>query len=620
MTGQSPLAPEQAPIRRILADLFPGRERVLLLGVLCVTVVSAVFETIAVAAILPFMALVLDPALLERYPSLLDVLTRAGITSTRQILMLAGAATVAVVALGNAAGAFNTFVQSRFGARTETRLSADLYAGYVSQPYSFHVQRDAPSLLKVLSADVSAVMHGVLIPGTLAVSRLVMAAGVLSVLILRDPLVALLVALVLILSYVVIFRAVRNSQARSGSAANVANELRARISQEGLGGIKELRVLGREAATVRGFAAAVEEAALARAGNNVVAQVPRYALETIAFGGILLATLALVNRSSGAASDAIPVLALYAFAGYRLMPALQQMFHSTVNLRFYLPALRTLHADYIHVAGASPATPEAPASDLQMRESLQLQDVTFSYEGADKPALRDINLNILPHQSIGLVGRTGAGKTTLADIILALHQPESGVVAVDGVPLTGHAVRQWQRRVGYVSQSVFLGNSSIAQNIAFGLPPDEIDMELVVHAARDAQAEEFILRLPAGYDTMVGERGVRLSGGQRQRIGIARALYHEPDVLVFDEATSALDGLTEDAVMDAVRTLRGTRTIILIAHRLRTVEACDRIVVLEDGRIVDEGQYDELMLSSPSFMALVGRTAPVRPAAAEQRI
>jgi len=243
---------------------------------------------------------------------------------------------------------------------------------------------------------------------------------------------------------------------------------------------------------------------------------------------------------------------------------------------------------------------------LTFKTEIQLTDLSFKYPTAERLALNKLTLTIPQNQSIGLVGRTGSGKTTLADVILGLYPPASGTIAIDGVELTEQNERAWRKRVGYVPQAVFLTNASIEKNIALGIPEHKIDRDAVQRAAQMAQAAEFIAQLPDGYQTVVGERGVKLSGGQRQRLGIARALYHNPDVLVFDEATSALDGMTEDAVMQAVQDLSQERTMILIAHRLRTVQACDRIVMLDSGCIVADGTYQDLMETSDLFKRLAG--------------
>ncbi len=611
MTG---VAGAKPPLWRIIADLFPDRERLLLAGVFGVSVVAALFETLGVASILPFMALVLDPGAIQRSATLQKVMAMAGITTPEGGLLLAGVATVVVVAFGNLAAATDLYVQQRFRARTDVRFSSALFSGYMRQPYAFHVRRDAPSLLKVLNSDVSLVINSILVPSLVGASKLLMATGILLLLVLRDPGVALIVAGALLVTYWAIFRQTRSAQVKLAVNANRGYEKRARISQEGLGGIKELHVLGRETESIRGFTSAARMVAHAWAVSTLVARIPGFVIETVAFGGILIASLALETSRAENAQSIIPLLALYAFAGYRLLPALQQVFASAVSVRFNLPALRSLHDDFLRVGvrrarkNAS-LTAESPRA-LHLRKVLRLENVSFVHEGAETPSLQDVTLDILPNQSIGLVGRTGAGKTTLVDVILGLFQPTGGTVTVDGVPLIGDSVRAWQRSVGYVPQSVFLSNATVGENIAFGLPADAIDQTAVRRAARLAQAEEFILAMPNGYETVVGERGVRLSGGQRQRLGIARALYHEPDVLVFDEATSALDGLTEDAVIEAIGSLVGERTVILIAHRLRSVELCDQIVMLDEGRMVAMGSYQQLLGTSDIFRRFVGRHTP----------
>lgn len=594
--------------RQLILELFPGRESLLLAGVFVTSLLAAVFETVGVASILPFMALVLDPTSLDRYRFLAVIAERIGATTTTEKLLAVGGATALIVAFGNLANAVNVFVQQRFLARTDSRLSATLFTGYMRLPYSFHVQRDAPSVLKVLNVDVNAVVNGVILPLAQGVSRILVGVAILVLLLMHDALIALTVSSILSTVYASTYWLIRRSQQALGTTSNTANLERIRISQESLGGVKELQILGRTEGATAGFASAARRYAGARATQQVVAQMPRYVLETVAFGGILLITLVLVAGSSGSTQAVVPVLALYAFAGYRLLPALQIVFASVIAIGFYRPALESLHADFERVR-AIPPPPSAWNTRVGLTSSLRVRNVTFSYEGAVTPALRDVSLTIRAGESIGLVGRTGAGKSTLADLILGLYMPEKGIIEVDGTILRGDTIPSWQRQVGYVPQSVFLANASVAENIAFGLPGTDRDAAAVRDAARLAQAEEFILSLPKGYETLVGERGVKLSGGQRQRIGIARALYHRPTVLVFDEATSALDGLTEEAVMEAIRSLANDRTIILIAHRLRTVEACSRIIMLERGQVVADGPYQQLAAESDTFQSFLGRAA-----------
>lgn len=601
------------PITKVLADLFPPSERWPVAVVFGFSLLAAFFEAVGVVSILPFMVLVMDPSKINDYPSLKRIIEFAGATSPKGSLLVLGTAMVALLALGNAVGALNVRVLQRFIARTITRLSASLLAGYMRQPYAFHVVRDSASLTKIVLVDVRVVVYGVISPSVLLLSRGLMSVGLLSFLVVRDPIVALSVGLVLGVTHWLVFHIVQAKLHRVGIEYNRYTLERHRILAEALGGVKDLQVLGRVGNVSRRFETTSDLSARAEEWNVLAGTLPRYLMESVAFGGILLLTLALIGGAEGTAQALVPVLALYVFVGYRLLPALQQVFTSVASIRFNYPVLRGLHEDFTLVAGIHEATdgPAVADGELEFKDSIRLQGITFTYEGAPTASLRNVDLTIRRNHSIGLVGRSGAGKTTLADLILGLYEPASGTITVDGIRLTRGTIPAWRRRVGYVPQHVFLANASVAENIAFGLPPEEIDLAAIRKAAQLAQVEKFIASLPEGLDTLVGERGVKLSGGERQRIGIARALYHDPNVLVFDEATSALDGLTEDAVMEAIHSMSGERTVILIAHRLRTVEACERIVVLEKGAIVAEGAYSELVESSKEFRKFLGLDASV---------
>ncbi|MEO7083892.1 MAG: ABC transporter ATP-binding protein [Gemmatimonadaceae bacterium] len=602
--------PRHESLLTVVSDLFQGRERWYLAGACTITLIAAVFETLGVASILPFMALVLDPTAIQRYHFVSTLTSSFGVTSERGTLLLIGGATIGTVALGNAASALNLFVQQRFSAHTQTRISSTLLRGYLRQPYAFHVERDAPSLLKVLTQDVGAVMGSVIIPFMLGLSRALTAAGVLGILFIHDAKASMIIAAVFAALYLPMYRAVRTRQRRLGVEYNTAVLERQRLAQETLGGVKELQTLGRERYAADRFERWANIAARAHASNTATSQIPRNVLETIAFGGILLVTMTLVASGTRGAKELVPLLALYAFAGYRLMPALQQVFASVLEIRFRLPSLYDLHGDFALGLDADRVWREnanEPAERLPFEEGIVFRRVTLNYPGALSPAVHDVNLTIRPHESVGLIGATGAGKTSVAEMVLGIHVPTRGSILIDGVPIAGAAARAWRRDIGFVPQRVFLSNASVAENIAFGLDPAEIDRAAVIHAARVAQATEFIEGLPQGFDTPVGERGVKLSGGQAQRIGIARALYNNPRVLVFDEATSALDLRTEHAVMEAIRADDEHRTLIHVAHRLRSIERCDRVVMMQDGTVVADGTYQSLLMTSTVFRHFVGR-------------
>jgi ABC-type multidrug transport system fused ATPase/permease subunit len=326
---------------------------------------------------------------------------------------------------------------------------------------------------------------------------------------------------------------------------------------------------------------------------------------------MLLIILGMLVLQSASLGTILPLLAVYAFAGLRLLPAMQLVYQEVTAIRFNQPALVALHRDITEIRAREATVVEADPTPVPLRERLELIDVHFSYPLAERKALQGLTLSIPARTTVGIVGGTGAGKTTAVDLMLGLLTVQEGTLAVDGKPITAKNMRAWQDNIGYVPQAIFLTDDTVAANIAFGIQPEQVDRAAVERAARIAELHDFVTgELPQGYDTLVGERGIRLSGGQRQRIGIARALYHDPDVLIMDEATSALDNLTEKAVMDAVHNLGHAKTIVLIAHRLTTVQACDTIFMLEHGRLIAQGSYDELLDSSRKFRAMaVGRTA-----------
>lgn len=591
------------PFKRLYRILPPSSKRGLPF-VIIVSLISAIFETASVASILPFMAVVMDPGVLFKYPWLEKSLAIFNIQTQQGAVIGAGVLTVAVLAVGNVVTAANLWIQTHYIALARRELSSELFTGYLYLPYSFHVQRDTPSLGRVIGGDVESALGGFLASLIGVVAKGLSGLVLIGLIIVVDPTVALGTVLVLGCGYMFVYRLIRARQVRLGAKMVEASLAVGRISLEGLSGVKELRVLGRESSSTVEYKKSFTELTDTQASNLLASALPRYVIEVFAYAGIVAVTLAFVIKGEG--TGAIPSLALYALAGNRLVPIFQQFFAAAITIKYHTRAVESLEADLAIVRQNEVPSLSKDDSPLTFKNEINLSHLTFSYPSANRPALNDVSLRIPQNQSIGFVGRTGSGKTTLADMILGLYTPQSGSISVDGQILTEDNARSWRRRVGYVPQTVFLTNASVARNIALGIPEDQIDHEAVLRAAHMAQADEFISQMPDGYDTIVGERGVKLSGGQRQRLGIARALYHNPDVLVFDEATSALDGMTEDAVMQAVQTLSVERTMILIAHRLRTVQACDRIVMLEAGRIVADGSYTDLVTQSEAFRKLAG--------------
>lgn len=589
-----------AALTRRLLWILPNSQRKGLGLVLIAAILAAITEMLGVASILPFMSLATGARDINQLGMYRFLLEPIGITKPEDGIMLIGFLTVVVLTVGNLSGAFNQYIQGHFVARTKRELSTELFCGYMTRPYLFHVQRDSASLTKVLFSDMESLVGGYLSAALTILAKGTLVIMLLGMLMWHAPVIALVMVTVLSGTYLALYQTVKKFQGRLGLVMTEANETRSRSAIEGLGGIKDLRVLGREQFFVDRFAEATKLLTSSQVASALIASIPRYAIEIVAYGGIVGLTLA--YSRSGQETSLMPTLALYAFAAYRLMPALNQIYGSAATMHYNNYSVAYLEADLAIVRQpANLIETDDTRTALPFEKSIELRNVSFSHDGTDALVLNNVSLTLQANESVGLVGPTGAGKTTFVDLLLGLHTPSSGAILVDGTLITGKNERHWRRNVGYVPQHIYLMNASIAENIAIGVPKELIDMARVERAAHEAQADEFIARLPLGYHTVVGERGIRLSGGQRQRLGIARALYESPKVLFFDEATSALDGNTEDAVMAAIQNLSKNRTIVLVAHRLRTVQACDRIIMLNAGRIIADGTYQHLLATSPSF-------------------
>lgn len=584
---------------RQLSTLFDRRERLKLLALSIALLVRAFVEMVGVGSIAPFMSIVADPTIIDQTAWLKRAYIHFGFDSTNSFLIAVGIVVVAMLAVTNSLSAAATWAMLRFSWSTHHRISDRLFRGYLAQPYSVFVERNSAAFNKTILTEVQSVINGVLTPALNIVSRSLVVAALLILLVVLDPKLAVVIILLLGGGYGSLYMLVKSTQRRLGIERLAANEQRYKIVSEAFGGIKEVKVLQRESSFAERFTPESWTFSRAVASNVAVAQLPRYLFETIAFGGIVLIVLYYLRAGYGV-SHILPTISLYAFAGYRLMPELQHLFGAVAQVRFHRAALDDLTSD-LRRFGRHTAPIRSSTRPLPFEHGICVRNVTFSYPGSARPALADLSMCIPKNATVGLVGASGSGKTTLVDLLLGLYSPDSGCILVDATPLDATTRTAWLPRVGYVPQHIFLSDDTIANNIAFGATEDDVDFDRVVQAARIAHIDDFIARLPDGYGTTVGERGVRLSGGQRQRIGIARALYRDPDVLILDEATSALDGVTEEGVMAAIRELSGRKTIVLIAHRLSTVVHCDRLFVLDKGRLAAEGTYDELIRRSRAF-------------------
>jgi ATP-binding cassette, subfamily B, bacterial PglK len=589
------------PVYKKILQLLTPKERRRGYLLLLMILVMAFLDTVGVASIMPFMAVLGNPEIVETNRWLSLLFNRLGFTDPNSLLGFLGLVVFFVFVSSLGFKALTQWALLRFSYMRNHSLSCRLYMGYLDHPYSWFLNRHSADLGKTILAEVHQVIQQAMIPIMQLIAHGTVSLFLIFFLVLIDPFLALIIALVLGGAYSIIYITIRHYMLRIGKDRVVANKERFRFAQEAFGGIKEVKILGLEKTLFNRFVNPSFRVAKHDTNNQIAALLPRYILEMLAFGGILLIALYFF-KFHGDFSRVLPILAVYAFAGYRLLPALQQVYQHLTKLRFGLPLLDTLYQDIMEFRDDGNRLKGQMFQPIIPMNSINLKDIHFTYSGTHSQTLKGLDLDIPVCNTTGLVGTTGSGKTTTVDIILGLLRPDKGQLLVDDVPVTSDNVRAWQRSLGYVPQQIYLADDSVAANIAFGIPPKDINMKSVAHAAKIAELHEFVTNdLDKGYDTLVGERGVRLSGGQRQRIGIARALYHDPKVLVMDEATSSLDNVTEKHVMESIRRMKGDRTIILIAHRLSTVRDCDTIYFLDHGQVIARGTYDELLQNCEEF-------------------
>lgn len=588
-----------------LLDFLDRRERRNASLLFVMVLVMGLLEVVGIASIVPLIAVLSNPQIVHTNQYLATVYSGLAFTNTNSFLIFLSASVFMVVVGRTAFSAFTTYALTRYAHMRAHTISFRLLKNYLGRPYGWFLSRHSADMGKAVLSEVEQVVKGSLMPALELMSQVIIATCIIMLIILVQPLVAGTATVVMGGGYVLIYFGLRRFLAKIGQERLLSNSQRFQIAQEALGGIKDVKIGGLEQGYLRRFNKASNRLARRRTMLHVVSAMPRYILEIAATGGILAVVLALLIRGNGDLSTTLPMLALYAFAALRLLPTLQKIYKSIVKLRFGGPALDALHTDFHEqVRGPDPATGAQP---LALCKTIALSNVSFFYPNSEQASLRNVTLTIPALSTTGFIGSTGAGKSTVVDVILGLLEPQQGEILVDDEVIGHHNVRSWQKSIGYVPQQIFLVDESIAANIAFGVDPDKIDMDAVQRAAGAAKLHDFIAnRLPQGYETTVGERGIRLSGGERQRVGIARALYHDPEVLVLDEATSALDNLTERAVMDTVQNLARRKTVILIAHRLSTVRKCDTIFLMDQGRIKKSGTYDDLLATDESFRHMAG--------------
>lgn len=588
-----------------LFTLLTSKQRKRFYRLQVLVIAMAVMELFSIASIGPFMALVADPTLIQSNTILAELYQLSGLNNSNDFLFLAGLTVLIMLGLSSLISVFTTWRLSLFAYSVGTEIANRLYTYYLQKNWLFHSNTSSSQLTKKITTETNRITQQIIKPLTQLNAKAFLAVLISIAILIYNPLVAFAGLTMFLVGYLIIYKLVRKQIVNNGKAISSTNAQRFHLMHDGFGGIKDILLLHRSTDFINQFNQTGKTLAKAQGINVALSETPRYFMEFIAFGAMIGLVLIQLKLHDGTLSQVLPILAVYALAGFKLLPALQQIYSNTTQIKGNLAAFETIKSD-LNASQEQISKDKTTAEihqglNLDQFKNIVLENITFFYPNKETPALKDLSLHIPINTTVGFVGESGSGKSTTIDLILGLIQPDQGQLCLDHTPITAQNLAAYQANIGFVPQSIFLSEGSIAENIAFGIKRADIDLKQVQQAIQLAHLEELVISLPEGLDTKVGERGVKLSGGQRQRIGIARALYHNSHLLVFDEATSALDGITEKIIMDAIHELSGQRTIILIAHRLKTVQKCDTIFLMEKGKLIGQGSYIDLVERNIKF-------------------
>lgn len=566
---------------------------------------TAVLQVVGVASIAPFVALLSNRELIRTNPGFAWFYSVGGFTDDIGFIVGFAGVVMLVIVFSNAVLAFSSWCTLMFSIGVGQEFQRAIYRNYLHKDYAYFSRLNSSELISIVTQESPRLVYNVLMPYLNLIAQVLVVVIIAGGLLYLDWVLALSALVVVGGGYFLVFRGIKKRLVWHGENIWKTNNARLRLLTESLGGIKEVKLLGTERAYEEQIANVNAQGLRSTSMITLAGDMPKFVLESVAFCALLGLAIYLLRQGSDTNST-VALLSLYAAAGYKLLPAAQTIFKSASQMRGNASVVGELYPQVTQ--GRRLAIHETETADERnaprLRGTIKLEGVSYQYPETDRPTLVDVNLTIREHTLVALVGPSGAGKSTLADILLGMLQPSGGDFYVGERRIDRQSVRAWQRNLGYVPQSIFILDDTVSSNIGFGSAVD-IDLAAVRHAARLASIDKFVEGLPGQYDYVVGERGAMLSGGQRQRIGIARALYRDADVLIMDEATSALDGLTEKDIMATINELKTTKTIIMVAHRLSTIQCADQVVFVKDGRIHDCGSFEELSARNAEFRKLV---------------
>ena len=594
-----------ANLKKLFSLLNPSqRKNLFLLQFLVIFMAFA--EIASVFSIGPFMALIGNLDQLNGDGLIAEAYKFSGITDQNNFIIAFGATVISILTLSALISTFTLWRLAMYGAKVGADLGNRLFSYYMNESWLFHSQRNSSDLVNKISVETTRVTGSIILQLMFLNAKVTLVLFLSVSIFILDPKIALSGVAIFSFAYLFIYRLVKKQLELNGNMHTQGNRARFQLMSEGFGGIKEILLLGRQNFFKKRFFIASENFFYAWGNSQVLSSVPKYFMELVSFSAAVLLVMYFLVSNQGNLEIILPIVSIYALAGFKLLPAFQQIYFSISTIQANIASYENIKSDLkssaVHYSDYNYEDDASVSSEsISFSKAIMLSNISFSYPETSQSLISNLSIEFPKNQVIGLVGPSGSGKSTIIDILMGLVEPDAGELVVDSSALNLLQKRALQNNIGFVSQSIYLADSSIKENIAFGIPPDLIVNTDIARALKLANLEDVIQSLPNGIDTFVGERGVQLSGGQRQRIGIARALYNDPEILVFDEATSSLDGLTEKNIMKAIDSFAGQKTIILIAHRLSTVMNCNLIYYMENGKITDQGTYQYLIESNANF-------------------
>ncbi|WP_088041605.1 ABC transporter ATP-binding protein [Bacillus sp. EAC] len=569
--------------------LFNKGEKKKLILLFFMMIISALFETFGIGVIVPFVGIVTNPSMIKDQPSIYFLYKLFNFQSTTAFMIFSVIALLLIFLLKNLYILLFLYSQNRIILNQQVKLSKRLFEAYLSKPYTFHLQRNTADLLRNVNIEVPNLFQGMVMSAFMLLTEVLVITCIMSLLLYTTAISTIVASVLLGGSVYLFFKIFRKKMGELAKQQQVVDGMMIKWVNQGLGASKEVKVSGKESYFVNAYTSKSQINSNIKRYRMMLEQSPRLFIETILVMIVLIMVLIIIFQGKNT-SNIVSTMALFGMAAFRLMPSINRVMNAITAIRFSKPALTVVYEDLFtnNETNSTEMTIESGTNSHNIRQftdSIKLNEVSFRYPNQHEYSLKDISLTIPIGNSVAFIGESGAGKTTLVDMILGLFQPEKGSILIDNENIF-NLKSLWQQKIGYIPQSIFLTDDSIRENVAFGVPSDQIDDHAVWRALEQAQLKDFIEGQPNLLDTTVGERGIRLSGGQRQRIGIARALYHNPEIIFMDEATSALDNETEKDIMRAIDGLKGEKTLIIIAHRLSTIKNCDMVFKINKGRLV----------------------------------